>query len=51
MGLFWYFMMNKQDGGGRGPMQFGRARAKLAQEQLKKAQAEAEKLKNQNKKT
>ncbi len=36
MGLFWYFMMNKQDGGGRGPMQFGRARAKLAQDDKRK---------------
>ena len=36
MGLFWYFMMNKQDGGGRGPMQFGRARAKLAQDDKNK---------------
>lgn len=36
MVLFWYFMMNKQDGGGRGPMQFGRARAKLAQDDKKK---------------
>ncbi len=30
MVLFWYFMFNKQDGGGRGAMQFGKARAKLA---------------------
>ena len=29
-GLFWYFMFSKQDGGGRGAMQFGKARAKLA---------------------
>lgn len=29
-GLFWYFMFNKQDGGSRGAMQFGKARAKLA---------------------
>ncbi len=36
MGLFWYFMMNKQEGGGRGPMQFGRARAKLAQDDKRK---------------
>ena len=29
--LFWYFMVNKQDGaGGRGAMSFGKARAKLA---------------------
>lgn len=28
--LFWYFMFSKQDGGGRGAMQFGKARAKLA---------------------
>ena len=31
-GAFWYFMMNKQSGGGAGPMQFGKARAKLAQD-------------------
>ena len=31
IGAFWYFMMNKQSGGGAGPMQFGKARAKLAQ--------------------
>ena len=36
MGLFWYFMMSKQDGGGRGPMQFGRARTKLAQDDKRK---------------
>lgn len=30
LGLFWYFMMNKQAGGGGNPMQFGKARAKLA---------------------
>lgn len=30
LGLFWYFMMNKQSGGGGSPMQFGKARAKLA---------------------
>ena len=29
---FWCFMMNKQSGGGAGPMQFGKARAKLAQD-------------------
>lgn len=28
--LFWYFMFNKTDGGGRGAMQFGRARTKVA---------------------
>ena len=32
IGAFWYFMMNKQSGGGTGPMQFGKARAKLAQD-------------------
>ena len=32
LGAFWYFMMNKQSGGGAGPMQFGKARAKLAQD-------------------
>lgn len=32
IGAFWYFMMNKQSGGGAGPMQFGKARAKLAQD-------------------
>ncbi len=29
-GLFWYFVISRQDGGGRGAMQFGKARAKLA---------------------
>ena len=32
IGAFWYFMMNKQSGGGAGPMLFGKARAKLAQD-------------------
>ena len=32
IGAFWYCMMNKQSGGGAGPMQFGKARAKLAQD-------------------
>ena len=32
IGAFWYFMINKQSGGGAGPMQFGKARAKLAQD-------------------
>ena len=32
IGAFWYFMMNKQSGGGAGPMQFSKARAKLAQD-------------------
>ena len=32
IGAFWYFMRNKQSGGGAGPMQFGKARAKLAQD-------------------
>ncbi len=32
IGAFWYFMMNKQSGGGAGPMHFGKARAKLAQD-------------------
>lgn len=36
LGLFWYFLMNKQEGGSRGPMQFGRARAKLAQDDKRK---------------
>lgn len=35
-GAFWYFMMNKQSGGGSGPMQFGKARAKLAQDDKRK---------------
>lgn len=30
LGVFWYFMMKKQAGGGGNPMQFGKARAKLA---------------------
>ncbi len=34
--LFWFFMMNRQDGGGRGAMQFGKARAKFATDQSKK---------------
>ena len=34
--LFWFFMMSRQDGGGRGAMQFGRARTKLASDQGKK---------------
>ena len=33
---FWYFMMNKQTGGGAGPMQFGKARARLAQDDKRK---------------
>ncbi len=33
---FWFFMMNKQTGGGAGPMQFGKARAKLAQDDKRK---------------
>ncbi len=33
MGLFWYFMMNKQGGGN--PMQFGKARVKLASDSKK----------------
>ena len=33
---FWCFMMNKQSGGGAGPMQFGKARAKLAQDDKRK---------------
>ena len=36
IGAFWYFMMNKQSGGGAGPMQFGKARAKLAQDDKRK---------------
>ena len=36
LGAFWYFMMNKQSGGGAGPMQFGKARAKLAQDDKRK---------------
>jgi len=35
-GAFWYFMMTKQSGGGAGPMQFGKARAKLAQDDKRK---------------
>ena len=35
-GAFWYFMMSKQSGGGAGPMQFGKARAKLAQDDKRK---------------
>ncbi|MGN1031533.1 MAG: ATP-dependent zinc metalloprotease FtsH [Butyricicoccaceae bacterium] len=35
-GLFWYFMFSKQDGGGRGAMQFGKARAKLAGDDKRK---------------
>lgn len=35
-GAFWYFMMNKQSGGGGNPMQFGKARAKLAQDDKRK---------------
>ena len=30
MGLFWYFMMNRQDGGMKNTMNFGKSRAKLA---------------------
>ena len=33
---FWCFMMNEQSGGGAGPMQFGKARAKLAQDDKRK---------------
>lgn len=33
---FWIFMMNKQTGGGGGPMQFGKARARLAQDDKRK---------------
>lgn len=36
LGAFWYFMMNKQSGGGAGPMQFVKARAKLAQDDKRK---------------
>lgn len=36
LGAFWYFMMNKQSGGGAGPMQFGKARARLAQDDKRK---------------
>ena len=35
-GLLWYFMMNKQNGGGGNPMQFGRARIKMASDDKKK---------------
>ena len=28
-GLFWYYMMNKQDGGGKSAMNFGKSRAKM----------------------
>ena len=28
-GLFWYYMMNKQDGGGKSAMGFGKSRAKM----------------------
>lgn len=34
--LFWMFMFNRQDGGGRGAMQFGKSRAKIATDQNKK---------------
>ena len=35
--LFWFFMFNRQgDGGGRGAMQFGKARAKLAGDDKRK---------------
>lgn len=32
-GLFWYFMFNKSEGGGRGAMQFGKARIKNAKDE------------------
>ena len=35
-GLFWYYMMNKQDGGAKGAMNFGKSRAKLATDDGKK---------------
>ena len=35
-GLLWYFMMNKQGGGSGNPMQFGRARARLASDDKNK---------------
>ncbi len=35
-GLFWYFMMNKADGGAGKAMSFGKARAKLADQSKKK---------------
>lgn len=34
--VVWYLMMNKQSGGGGSPMQFGKARAKLAQDDKRK---------------
>ena len=35
-GLFWYFMFSKQDGGARGAMQFGKARAKVVSDDKRK---------------
>ncbi len=35
-GLFWYYMMNKQDGGAKNAMSFGKSRAKLAGDDGKK---------------
>ena len=35
-GLFWYYMMNKQDGGAKSAMSFGKSRAKLATDDNKK---------------
>ena len=35
-GVFWYFMMNKADGGARGAMNFGKSKARLATDDAKK---------------
>ena len=35
-GVFWYFMMNKADGGARGVMNFGKSKARLATDDAKK---------------
>lgn len=35
-GLFYYFMFSKQDGGGRGAMQFGKARIKHAEDEKRR---------------
>ncbi|MCI6907757.1 MAG: ATP-dependent zinc metalloprotease FtsH [Eubacteriales bacterium] len=44
-GLFWFYMMNRAEGGGggaRGAMNFGKARAKLADDKNKKTFADVE---------
>ena len=35
-GVFWYYMMNKQDGGEKNAMNFGKSRARLATDENKK---------------